>query len=110
MVIAYHIARAYKRGIASFEKLSADILERIEIRFNTLSFPELLLAGLCIKYFKLTTNMGNRIADRVKSSVVEEDFVFPHFGYFTSKDRNYVAGSPMLLVCWFLELSEEWDC
>ena len=110
MVIAYHIARAYKGGIASFEKLSADILERIEIRFNTLSFPELLLAGLCIKYFKLTTNMGNRIADRVKSSVVEEDFVFPHFGYFTSKDRNYVAGSPMLLVCWFLELSEEWDC
>jgi cytochrome P450 len=109
LVISFHIARAYKGGIDSFKKLSTDILERIEIRFNTLSFPELLLAGLCIKYFKLTTNMESRIADRVKSRVIEEDFVFPHFEYFTSKDRNYVAGSPILVCCWFLELAEEWD-
>ncbi|MDB4061258.1 cytochrome P450 [Vicingaceae bacterium] len=110
MVIAYHLARAYKGGVDSFEKLSADILEQIEVRFNTLFFPELLLAGLCIKYFKLTTDLKSQIAERVRSTVIEEDFVFPQFEYFTSKDRNYVAGSPMLVMCWFLELSEEWDC
>ena len=109
LVIGYHIARAYRGEIKLFKNLSASILELIEIRFNNLSFPELLLAGLCISYFNLATNLKYQIAQRVKNCVVEEGFVFPQFEYFTSKDRNYVAGSPVLVASWFLELSEEWE-
>ena len=109
LVVAYHLARAFKSGITSFKKLSTEILELIEIRLNNLSFPELLLAGLCISYFELTTDLKHQIAERIKTQVTMNGFEFPNFEYFTSKDRNYVAGSPMLVVCWFLELAEEWD-
>ena len=108
IVIAFHIARAYRHGIVSFKKLENEIVKEIQKGINRLEYTELILSGLILKYFENTSELSEQLKNKIMEITCEESFKFPHFAYFTSKDRNYVAGSNCLVASWFLDLSEEW--
>lgn len=108
LVISFHLARAYYHGISAFKKLEKSILKNIQNNYNTFELTELILSGLILKYFKCDTDLRKRLQGKIIEITEEKSFEFPQFPYFTSKDRNYVAGSNCLVASWFLELSEEW--
>jgi|GEM_PF-1326449 len=108
-VTSYHIARAYKEGVTRFILVGESIEKLIVKNLEYLKFTELILAGLSLMYFERNENLRETIKGKITNICCEQDFVFPDFEYFTSKDRNYVAGSPILVGCWFLELSEKWE-
>lgn len=108
MVTIFHIARAYKEGVVSLQKLIPEIVKNIEKNYQKLCFAELLLAALSLRYFEIKNELYDKIKTLILSITSEEDFKFHHFEYFTSKDRNFVAGSHCLTAAWFLELTSEW--
>ena len=108
IVISFHLARAYFHGVSDFNKLEGSIITNIQSNCNTFDLTELILSGLILKYFNSNSDLRRRIKGKIIEITGEEGFKFPHFPYFTSKDRNYIAGSNCLVASWFLELSEEW--
>jgi cytochrome P450 len=109
IVTAFHISRAFKEGVSKFKRLQQSIETLISNNFETLNFAEFVLSGLTLKYFENEDDLYLRLKSRILSICKEEEFSFPNFEYFTSKDRNYVAGSPVLVSAWFFELSEKWN-
>ncbi len=108
IVIAYHFARAYKEGITSFKKVSKSIEELLLKEKDSYCFAELVLAFLCLDYFNSNEILKNEIKDQIIKKCNSDAPLFEHYPYFTSKDRNYCAGSYCLTASWFLEASENW--
>lgn len=108
IVIAYHFARAYKEGITTFIKVSNTIEKRIQKEKDTYSFAELLLSYLCLKYFKTNDSLTNEIKALIIKNCETNQTLFENYPYFTSKDRNYCAGSYCLTASWFLEATQDW--
>jgi cytochrome P450 len=107
LIVAYHIARAYKNGVTGFGELTHSINQYIDDNLNKFSFAELNLAFLTLNYLKQSKNK-NKILTAIVNSICEPNFKFEHFRYFTSKDRNYYGGSACLTAAWFLEVTENW--
>lgn len=105
LVLAYHLARAYRHGIEKFVVLSGSIAGFISERLDTFNFAELNIAFLALRYLGVTG-----ILPQLKSLIIHEvtkpGFAFAHFRYFTSKDRNFYGGSSCLTAAWFLEVME----
>lgn len=108
IVIAYHFARAYKEGITTFNTVSNTIEELIQKEKDTYCFAELLLSYLCLKYFKTNDPLKNEIKALIIKNCDTNLTMFENYPYFTSKDRNYCAGSFCLTASWFLEATEDW--
>jgi hypothetical protein len=49
---------------------------------------------------------------RIKRLILEnellEEKITENYPYFTSKDRNFYAGSSVLTSAWFLEATKDW--
>lgn len=103
LILAYHSARAYSNGIEELAKIKYDCLEFIEKSLGRLQLEQRLLAVLTMKFFGFE--------ERAKSVLLqvlgdlEEPYVWKPFGYFTSKNRMFFAGSAALTAAWFLEAS-----
>jgi len=108
IVIAYHFARAYKEGITTFKEISNDIEGLIQTEKNTYCFAELLLSYLCLKYFQSNDLLINEIKELIIKNCNTDQTIFENYPYFTSKDRNYCAGSYCLTASWFLETTKDW--
>jgi hypothetical protein len=109
VVVAYHIARAYKEGIKSFEVLKNDILNYLESEIDFFCITELLYAYLINEYFKETNFLQRNIKERIINELLlNSNVVFEYYPYFTSKDRVFYAGSDVYTVALFLEASKHW--
>ena len=109
IVIAYHFARAYKEGITAFKNVSNSIEKLIQIDKNNYCFAELVLAYLCLNYFKSNDLLLNKIKQLIIKNCDTNEQIFENYPYFTSKDRNYCAGSHCLTAAWFLEATKDWS-
>lgn len=107
IVIAYHIARAYRHGVAGFGVLGDEMETFIENGLNEYGFAELNLAYLTLAYFKRTNKLDD-IKERIIVIIDRTDFDFEQYPYFTSKDRNFYGGSSGLTAAWFLEVVNCW--
>lgn len=108
IVVAYHFARAYKEGITSFKNTSNSIEKLILKEKNSYCFAELLLSFLCLDYFNCNDLLKNEIKEQIIKKCNSDYTIFENYPYFTSKDRNYYAGSYCLTASWFLEASKYW--
>lgn len=109
LVIAYHIARAYDGGVMSFSKLSNSIVEMITTDFEKYELAEQILSGLTLSYLKYEGRINTELNTVISNQLERDDLELTHFGYFTSKDRNYFAGSNVLVASWLLELLNFWE-
>lgn len=107
IVVAYHIARAYREGISGFGALKDDILQLIEKEAPQQSFPELLLSALSLRYLGETGALADYVTARIINHCITEKEIFVNHPYFTSKDRVFFAGSPCLTAAWFLEATAD---
>lgn len=109
IVITYHIARAYKEGIKSFEVLKNDILNYLMSEIDFFCFTELLYAYLINEYFNETDYLHRKIKERIINELLlNPNIIFEFYPYFTSKDRIFYAGSDMYTAVLFLEASKHW--
>jgi hypothetical protein len=108
IVVAHHFARAYKEGITSFKKVSKSIEELLIKEKDSYCFAELVLAFLCLDSFNSNDLLKNEIKNQIIKKCDSDETIFEHYPYFTSKDRNYYAGSYCLTASWFLEASQNW--
>ncbi|MES2690355.1 MAG: cytochrome P450, partial [Bacteroidota bacterium] len=107
IVIAYHIARAYRHGVTGFAVLADEMEAFIEKGLNEYSFAELNLAYLTLAYFNKTNKLDD-LKERIIVMTDQENFDFEQYPYFTSKDRNFYGGSSGLTAAWFLEVVNCW--
>lgn len=108
IVIAYHLARAYNEGITAFKSISTSIHKLIQLNKNAYCLTELLLSYLCLQYFDYNDALKKEIKELIIKACHTDNNIFEHFPYFTSKDRNYYAGSYCLTASWFLEATKDW--
>ncbi|HWB63052.1 MAG TPA: hypothetical protein VG603_06040 [Chitinophagales bacterium] len=107
IMVYYHIARAYESGINGLAPLRDIICGHIEQRFekNIESADELLRAMAAIALLCYDSNKGlaGRLIDSVGQSAYPDNWkILP---YFSSKNRNFLAGSPQFTAAVFLEAS-----
>ena len=106
IVVYYHIARAFKNGISSFEKLGTIMAERICARFET-SLHEnnnmlwAMAANVLFDYNR-DIELAEKMIDRIMNGNAYPDKWGCH-PYFCSKDRNFLSGSPGLTAAVFAE-------
>ncbi len=108
IVLAYHFARAYKEGISAFMRISDSIHRLILTEKENYSFPELVLSYLCLSYYGNNDILQKEIKNLILKKCYGDGNLFEFFPYFTSKDRNYYAGSYCLTAAWFLEATNDW--
>lgn len=108
IVVAYHLARAYNEGITAFKCISNSINKLIQLNKDTYCFAELLLSYLCLHYFDGNDSLKKEIKELIIKASNSDINIFEHYPYFTSKDRNYYAGSYCLTASWFLEATKDW--
>lgn len=108
IVIAYHLARAFNEGVSSFIELSNSIENLIKNELDNFCFAELLLSYLTLKYFKTNSLLLNEVKNKIISKCQDNVELFEIYPYFTSKNRNYCAGSNCLTASWFLEATNDW--
>jgi hypothetical protein len=110
IMVYYHISRAYSAGVGRLEELKNCIVERIGYRLATApgSMDELLLL-MCANIF-LNYNCEYRKADELVMRVTEAA-VYPDkwiaLPYFSSENRNFLAGSPEFVAALFVEAAEK---
>jgi len=104
LVVAYHLARAYHHGITQFESIKDSIIKEIKNNKEQFLFADLLLGALCIQYFKGDHKLIEALKTKIDEWTFLTDFDFSPVSYFTSKDRNFHAGSKALTAAWYLEL------
>lgn len=109
IIIAYHLARAFKEGISAFHSVKDSIVELIEKELESYSFPELLLASICLKNFHAETDLYESVKKKILLYIGTYPNHFESYAYFTSKNRMFKAGSPCLTAAWFLEASDSWS-
>jgi cytochrome P450 len=108
LVVYYHLSRAYSYGIVEFQELKSEIITRLKEFDSKTKFPELLLKYLILKNFQSELYLSETKLLILNVLGEKPDAYQMHFKYFTSKDRNYYCGSPLLTAAWFLEATKEW--
>ncbi len=110
IVVAYHIARAYKEGIQSFDVLRAEMEAYIQNNLDYFEFAELLFACLTLKYLKLEEDTYKKTYIKIINYALgNPDDLFSYYPYFTSKDHVFYAGSRCLTAAMFLEVTKDYD-
>lgn len=109
IILAFHIARAFKEGITEFEQIKESILDYIQSESSTFTFPELLLAYLCHTYFQSERNDKLQLKNMLLDKINEGTPYFEHFPYTTEKKKEYYGGSNSLTCAWFLEVTHDWN-
>lgn len=107
LIIAFHIARAYKEKIKSFDVLKEDISKFVSNYNYPKNSAETLIAYLTAQYIG-----DEKLAEKVKTDILQQltdnKLTFEPFRYFTSKNREYYGGSACLTAALFIEATENW--
>ncbi len=109
IVVAYHIARAFKENVSAFRQLSESIENMIEKEAEGYVFAEQLLAYLTLSFFNKKGFLTDYLKTRILNHCMLHSDIFENYAYFTSKDRVFFAGSPALTASWFLEAAKDWQ-
>lgn len=101
----YHVSRAYKYGVTSFEKLKPVFADYCNSRINTVDantdLPLLLtLANTCFNFGQ--ADLSAALKGKLQQPGLAEKLAVS-YPYFTSKNRRYRAGSPALTLAWYAE-------
>jgi hypothetical protein len=107
LIIAFHIARAYKEKINSFEVLKEDISEYVNCYNYQKNDAETLIAYLTAKYIG-DKMLAGKIKIEILQQLTENKLTLEPFRYFTSKNREYYGGSACLTAALFIEATENW--
>jgi cytochrome P450 len=107
LIIAFHIARAYKEKIKSFEELKEDISEYVKCYNYKKYNAETLIAYLTAKYIG-DEMLAGKIKNEILKQLTENTLKLEPFRYFTSKNREFYGGSVCLTAALFIEATENW--
>jgi hypothetical protein len=109
IILAFHIARAFKEGVLQFKEMQQPIREYLISHVESFSFTELLLSYLSLYYFDKHHNdlgsLKNKLLRRMNHN---EDIIYDNYPYTTEKGRIYFGGGGCLTAAWFLESSKDW--
>ncbi len=101
----YHVSRAYKYGVKSFEKLKPVFAAFAKERYNSINRKTDL--PLLVTLVNAAYNFGEPLAsENLLKLAPTTTFTQKQAGaypYFTSKNRRYQAGSPALTLAWYAE-------
>ena len=68
----------------------------------------LILAYLTLVHLNVSIELQLKIKRLILESENIEEKITKNYPYFTSKDRNFYAGSSVLSSAWFLEATKDW--
>jgi cytochrome P450 len=108
LIDAFHIARAFSEGVIVFEALKPQINDLIATNYKQYDFISLLLAAIISVDFDLSFDLQCSIKRLILEHDSVEESIIQHYPYFTSKDRNFYAGSSALTAAWFLLATKDW--
>lgn len=108
LIDAFHVARAYANGVVAFEQLKPQINELIAMNYLIYEPMSLILAYLTLVHLNVSIELQLKIKRLILESENIEEKITKNYPYFTSKDRNFYAGSSVLSSAWFLEATKDW--
>jgi hypothetical protein len=106
LIVYYHVARAHSCGVKKLGALKEVICTRIKKTFET-GFEQKdellrLMGAIALLDFKGDRSLAEALIDSVRKSDMYPD-KWKCFAYFSSKDRNFLAGSPVYTAAIFIE-------
>lgn len=108
LVAYYHISRAFKNGISSFQQIAEVIIERIKNRFKASNCNEnalnILMAANIALNFNCEWDWAKDLTLKISES---KGYQWEAHPYFASKNRNFFAGSPELAAALFVECASK---
>lgn len=108
LIDAFHVARAYANGVEVFDQLKPQINELIATNYLKYEPISLIMAYLTLDHFNLSFDLQLRIKRLILENELLAEKITENYPYFTSKDRNFYAGSSALTSAWFLEATKNW--
>ena len=108
IVLAYHLARAYKEGCKSLGVLNPSICAYLSQELDNFVFAELLIAYLSVHYFEGDAALLQELQARITAEIKRRDAFMDHYPYITAKNRVYYGGAGALTAAWFIEASATW--
>lgn len=108
LIDAFHVARAYANGVVMFEQLKPQINELIATNYLKYEPTSLFMAYTILVNLDLSIELQLRIKRLILENELLEEKITENYPYFTSKDRNFYAGSSVLTSAWFLEATKDW--
>lgn len=107
IILAYHIARAYREGIFQVEVLKHDILQLIQSELANYVYPENLLAYITLSYLNIENETTLQLKNKIFEGIKDEQYLLP-YPFTTEKLRVYFGGGGSLTAVWFIEASQNW--
>lgn len=106
IMVYYHIARAYENGVSEFSVLAQTAAERIEKRWNENSLQNNILLQLMSANVLLSFKYNIQLAEQLVYAA-QNSTSYPNkwqcLAYFSSENRNFLAGSPEFTAAQFAE-------
>lgn len=105
VVVYYHISRAYINSVPSFGKLKETMLKQVEsfllVQPNANEMLKLMAANILLNLGGDAEKARHVIHDL--SNLLQVPELLQPQAYFCSRDRNFLAGSPVYTVALYLE-------